>query len=34
MLDAPAEEMGWMLALAVAGVFMVIVIAVAYWLSR
>ena len=33
-LDAPADETGWILALLVAGVFLLIVAAVAYWLWR
>jgi hypothetical protein len=33
-LDMPAEQMGWVLALVVAGVFVLIVAVVVFWLSR
>jgi hypothetical protein len=33
-LDTPVEQMGWVLALVVAGVFLLIVAVVAFWLPR
>jgi|HubBroStandDraft_4_1064222.scaffolds.fasta_scaffold21858_2 hypothetical protein len=33
-LDMPAKQMGWVLALVVAGVFVLIVAVVVFWLSR
>jgi hypothetical protein len=33
-LDAPADEIGWILALAIAGVFLLIVAVFALWLRR
>ena len=34
VLNVPAEQLGWVLALLIAGVFVLIVAAVAFWLSR
>jgi hypothetical protein len=34
VLEVPAEQLGWVFALLIAGVFVLIVAAVAFWLSR
>jgi hypothetical protein len=34
VLDIPAERLGWLLAAMVAGLFLLIVAVVAFWMSR